>query len=143
MELSLIVLLLIMVFITSQHKNSNSDNFNAGQSFVGTTPPTHISNSRSNDYYMDRTGRKGILYNQMSEHKLYDAPPPNKRMINYGKTIKQLEIYPDTFYAKCVSKYNPDKVGYQNINNDPMNVYLTFDQGTLIRNKCYTTKSDC
>jgi hypothetical protein len=155
MKLALIIVVLLVIFIilpkdyridefnVSSKQVTQIESFNNGHSFIGSSPPNLISNSRSNDYYMDRTGRNGILHNQLSNHRIYQEPINQKRKNNYNQTIKRLEIYPEDTYTKCVSKYNPDKIVDDVIKNDPMNTYLQFNQGLLIRSKCYTTKSDC
>lgn len=127
----------------SSKQVTQMESFNNGSTFIGSTPPNLTSNNRSNDYYMDRTGRDGILYNQLSNHRIYQAPIKQNRKKNYNQTIKRLETYPEDTYTKCVSKFNPDNLVAETINNDPMNTYLQFNQGLLIRSKCYTTKSDC
>jgi hypothetical protein len=148
----IIILLLFLIlptnckidkFNTVSKQVNKMESFNNGHSFIGSSPPPLISNSRSNDYYMDKTGRNGILYNHLSDHRIYKLPIKQKRKINYHHTIKRLETYPENTYTQCVSKFNPDKLSASIINNDPMNTYLQFNQGLLIRSKCYTTKSDC
>lgn len=129
--------------MTSFKQFNNRESFNNGQSFIGSSPPNLISNSRSNDYYMDRTGRNGILFNQLSNDIIYKNPTIPKKNIDYNQTIKQLEIYPEDTYTKCVSRYNPDEIVDTIINNDTLNTYLHINKGVLVKSKCYTTKSDC
>lgn len=142
MEIILIVLILVLLFL-------NKEIFNNHPSKKCTEPmsvempddqePSFNPNSRSNDYYYDRTGMKGSLFNILGKSK-YMLPKVTPRKLDYNKTIHDLELYPEQFYSECKSEFDQSKLTHPTINNDPLNTYLDFNQGVLVRNKCGMTK---
>ena len=141
----LLILLLLVIFITTDNKSSlrnrKIEPFSGDVFAAGSTPPIFGTSNGSGDYYSDRSGRKGILYNHGVGYQMYQSPKKITTPVNYDNTIKMLEAYPETFYKPCVSKYNPDMIKQPKINNDVMNSYLTFNQGTLHRSKYSSPRS--
>jgi len=105
--------------------------------FLGQYAPSFNSNSRGNDYYYDKTGMKGTLFHLESKKK-YELPEEVKHKNDIRKAVKDLEIYPETFYAKCESDFDYDSLEKMpvKIHNDYLNTYLNFNKGVLIRNNC-------
>lgn len=61
-------------------------------------------NSRSNDYFYDRTGLKGSLFSKLSPVNIYE--PVKKELIpklSQTEVVHKLEVYPIQFYETCVS----------------------------------------
>ena len=124
---------MFLVFLNGEvfHKQNNQEQF------LGEYEPSFNSNSRSNDYYYDRTGLKGTMFNLVSKKK-YEPLKEIKHINNYRKAVRDLELYPETFYTKCFSDFNHDEIEKIPIttNNDPLNTYLRMDQGVLIKSRC-------
>ena len=117
------VFLLFMIFLNP------IEPFNDGQTFVGSAKPTFVPTNK-NDFYFDRTGRKGIMFNKLSDKKIWKMPKKTTTPVYYDNTIKKLELYPNKMYAPCAS-VNFDKILPPVYKNDPNNTYLTFNQGVL------------
>ena len=134
MGIILIVLLLLLLFIGTEMKKSRNVPTTHTEPFdgVGSTPPTFDPNSRNNDYYFDRTGRKGVLFKQFPQKNKYTPEPKKTRIINYNNTIHKLEIYPGDYYAPCVSKCDYNNLPHDIKYNDEINVYQIIEQGVLI-----------
>lgn len=92
--------------------------------------PAFNPNGTTSDYYYDRNGMKGILYNNLGCSK-YELPPKENLQFNYDDIIHKLEIYPNKLYDKCESQYNPNELEGNIINNNPSTTYLNFNQGVL------------
>jgi len=63
-------------------------------------------NSRSNDYFYDRTGMKGTLFSKLSPVDIYE--PIKKEIVPILSQLEvshKLEIYPEAFYQNCESDF--------------------------------------
>ena len=135
----IIILIIIMWVVFNIHKLNKTckpkkkvrfdlEGFNMAMS--DDQEPEFNPNSRNNDYDYDRNGRKGILFNQGK----YKATAPIEKenlKFDYDDVVHKLELYPEKFYNKCTSEFDPDELQDEIINNDPSNTYLGFNQGVI------------
>jgi len=94
--------------------------------------------SVDDDYYIDKMGTKGYMFNKTSAKDIYDCSDLKKRekkeennYENYDNIINKLEIYNRKFYDNCVSDYNPSELKPPPMYNDPIKDRLRFNQGIL------------
>jgi hypothetical protein len=141
MEILLIVLIIFLLFLNKELFAKPDNSKKCVESLSVEMPdseaPSFNPNSRNNDYYYDRTGMKGILFKPLSDKKKYMMPNEEPLVLDYHKTIRKLELYPEKFYAKCVSDFNQDKLLPPHINFTDAFIpgpygYLTYNQGMLI-----------
>ena len=109
MKILLVILVLFLLFLNAEifqstpFGNSHTDQTEAlSVEMPDGESPSFNSNSRNNDYYYDKSGMKGTLFNTLSEPK-YMLPSPVIYEPNYSQAIKKLGIYPENFYARCSS----------------------------------------
>ena len=138
----LIILIIILLFL---FEINNKQKYKKGsiykpctkERFLGSYETLFDDNSKNNDYYFDRSGRKGVLFRPLKKKK-WELPKLVKREPNYPKAIHKLELYPEKFYTKCVSEFDNDAL--QKIqptpHNDPYNTFLQFNKGVLIPIRC-------
>ena len=133
MGILLIVLAVFLVFLNGEifPRQSNSHR----ERFLGEYTPAYNPNG-SNDYYYDRTGLKGTMF--VSGEKKYELPEEVEPQNSYGKTVKKLELYPETFYSECVSDFDYEEMANTHlvVNNDQLNTYQSINKGVLVRNRC-------
>lgn len=61
------------------------------------------SNSRNNDYYYDRTGMKGSMFNTLNPDDIYESSEtPIVPILSDVEIISKLEYYPEQIY-NCTS----------------------------------------
>jgi hypothetical protein len=148
MGILLVVLILFLLFL-------NSEIFKKPKS-IGCVEPfseeaypvgfgnSFNSNSRSNDYFYDRTGMKGTLFSKLSPVDIYE--PIKKEIVPILSQLEvshKLETYPEAFYQNCESDFIQSKLSNPVYKKDYINDYLNFDQGILIRQSCGIPKNQC
>lgn len=113
--------------------NKKNENFSETAYPVGYGSPFG-QNSRSNDYFYDRTGMKGSVFTIPTTNPIYKLedvktnPPLSQLQVMY-----KLEMYPEDMYQECVSDFKQSKL--KTIKYKPNNLmdYLTFKKGVLVK----------
>jgi hypothetical protein len=90
-----------------------------------------LSDDPSNEYYTDRNGRKGTIYQHLSNKPLFNKLKKKSKIMSFQHTINKLELYTADVYNECESDFIQSDIVDSVINNDPINVYLPFNQGVL------------
>ncbi len=140
--LGLLILVALMLWFVSERNGCSlpvihTQHQHYHEPFLGTDKSPMISelsfnsNSRSNDYFYDKTGMKGTLFRTLPTEPKYEVPEKKEIILPEHRVVKYLEIYPEQFYAKCESKFKQSDLIEPSYNNDPLNVRLGFNQGVL------------
>jgi hypothetical protein len=148
----LVVLILFLIFLNNEifNKTPPQTSYRNVEKFSEEAYPIGYGNSfnpnsRSNDYFYDRTGLKGSLFRKMSPIPIYESekkePVP---IMSQNDIVHKLELYPIQFYEPCKSDFIQSQLlppVYKK--PDYLNDYLNFDQGVLIRQSCGVPKGRC
>lgn len=135
-----ILLFVLIGFLVFLNREIFPDNRSRRELFLGEYDTPFNSDSKGNEYYNDRTGMKGTMYSSRMGKK-YEMPEITEQPNNYKNTIFDMGIYPEEFYAGCVSDFNNDELLKTPVvvHNDPLYDYLRINKGMLVRNKCGRT----
>lgn len=149
MNTSLLLIILILLICLDKSVSGFQNNKNGKRvRFGGTTilnKEDFYGNYNKNedysindDYYIDKMGTKGYMFNKTHSSDIYDCrqlrenqKKQNSEYENYDKIIHKLGIYDRQFYDKCTPAYNPSKLRSPINYNDPIKDRLRFNQGIL------------
>jgi hypothetical protein len=132
--LGLLILAGLMVILASslsQPSGHCHDSFLGNDNTPMISHNSFNSNSKSNDYFYDKTGMKGTAFRSLSEYPKYAVPDKKEIILPEDRVIKHLEIYPSQFYDKCCPDFNQHDLHEPVHSNDPIHTRLGFNQGVL------------
>jgi hypothetical protein len=146
MGISLVILILFLLFLNTEIFNTDIaprcvEKFSEESYPVG-GGNSFNSNSRSNDYYYDRTGLKGSVFTNPTSLPIYKMPKKEiSRSLSQLGVVHKLEVYPESFYNNCVSDYSHNNLKTLThtgkfTKGDFINDYLNFNKNILVKQSC-------
>ena len=114
-------------------QNTNTEGFSEESYPVG--DGNHFnSNSRNNDYYYDRTGMKGSMFNILSPNDIYESSEtPIVPNLSDVEIISKLEYYPETIY-NCTSygTVSKQKIPKTKYTRSFISDFIDFNKGVIL-----------
>jgi hypothetical protein len=135
-----IILIMFLLFLNSNRANysyrkygNKCDGFSEESYPVG--DGNHFNpNSKNNDYYYDRTGLKGSMFNVLSPTNIYEPLQKIKDpVLTHSDIVYKLELYPDSIY-NCTSPSNVHmrKLNKTKYTSSSIPDFLEFNKGIIL-----------